>query len=164
MRSEYTEIWNVAGEEILGQNKVVDLPFKRISARAIIIRRSDGSIVGTLHRRGGKYALPGGAPEDGESILEAVVRELEEENIKLINPEQPSDEDLAVDFFRGYAELSIWHFFVVEDAEIGQSEENVESRWVFQNEDVWYPGMRERLLLEIGKHHTGLARRELLVE
>jgi len=53
---------------------------------------------------------------------------------------------------------------VVEDAEIGQSEENVESRWVFQNEDVWYPGMRERLLLEIGKHHTGLARRELLVE
>lgn len=81
MRSEYTEIWNVAGEEILGQNKVVDLPFKRISARAIIIRRSDGSIVGTLHRRGGKYALPGGAPEDGESILEAVVRELEEENI-----------------------------------------------------------------------------------
>ena len=48
MRSEYTEVWNVDGEEIVGQQKAVFLPFKRVSSRAIIIRRKDAAILGTL--------------------------------------------------------------------------------------------------------------------
>jgi len=163
MRSEYTEAWNVDGEEITGQKKVVSLPFKRVSARAIIIRKGDGAILGTLHRQGGKYALPGGSLEDGETTLEAVLRELEEENIHLIEPDQMAGNTFTVDYFGGYGELTIWHFFPVKNAQIGESDENIESRWVSQEEDVWYPFMWEKLLMEISRHLPHLVRRKVQI-
>jgi len=163
MKCEYTEVWSVDGEEIAGQQKMISLPFRRVSARAIIIRKRDGAILGTLHRRGGKYALPGGSLEDGENPLEAVLRELEEENIHLVEPDQALENTFAVDYFAGYGELSVWHFFLVADAHIGVSDENIESRWVSQDEDVWYPDMRERLLLEIRKHLPNLVKKEIQV-
>ena len=163
MRSEYTEVWSVDGEEIVGQQKVVFLPFKRVSARAIIIREKDGAILGTLHRQGGRYALPGGALEDGENTLDAVLRELDEENIHLVEPDKSLETALAIDYFDGYGELSAWHFFPVVDAHIGESQENIESRWVSQDEDVWYPYMRERLLIEINKHLPHLARKTVQI-
>lgn len=158
MRSEYTEVWNINGEEKIGQQKVVFLPFKRVSSRAIIIRKKDAAILGTLHRQDGKYALPGGGLEDGESPLDAILRELDEENIKLVEPDNTAELAFAVDYFDGYGELNIWHFFPVVDAQIGVSDENIESRWVSQDEDVWYPHMRERLIIEIGRHLPHLAR------
>jgi hypothetical protein len=163
MRAEYTEVWIHDGVETIGPKKVVRLPFGRVSARAIIVRKADGAILGTLHRQDGRYALPGGAVENGESTLEAVLRELDEENISLIDPDDAADEAMAVDFFGGYKELSVWHLFLVDDAQIGDSEENVISRWVSQDEDVWYPGMRERLLIEISKYLPDSARRSLKV-
>jgi 8-oxo-dGTP pyrophosphatase MutT (NUDIX family) len=159
MRSEYTEVWNIDGEEIVGQQKVVFLPFKRVSARTIIIRKGDGAILGTLHKQGGRYALPSGSLEDGEGTLESVLLELDEENIHLVEPDRALEAIFAVDYFDGYGELSVWHFFPVVDAHIGESVENIESRWVFQDEDVWYPYMRERLLMEISKHPPHLARK-----
>lgn len=161
MRSEYTEVWNVDGEEIVGQQKAVFLPFKRVSSRAIIIRRKDAAILGTLHRQGGRYALPGGALEDGESTLDAVLRELEEENIYLVEPDKSLETTFAVDYFDGYGELSVWHFFPVDDAHVGESQENIESRWISQDEDVWYPYMREKLLMEISRHLPRLAKKTI---
>jgi len=163
MKCEYTEVWSVDGEEIAGQQKVISLPFRRVSARAIIIRKRDGAILGTLHRRGGKYALPGGSLEDGENPLEAVLRELDEEHIYLIEPNKSLGNAFAVDYFAGYGELSVWHFFLVTDAHIGVSEENIESRWISQDEDVWYPDMYERLLIEIHKHLPHLAKKDIQV-
>ena len=150
MKAEYTDVWFVNGREISGEWKEVELPFRRISARAIIVRRKDSSILGTLHREGGRYALPGGGLENGESTIETVQRELSEENIVLKMPEW--NVNVAVDFYDGYEELSIWHMVLVEDASIGASEENIESRWVGQDEDVWYPSMRENLVLAINRY------------
>ena len=86
MKCEYMKIWSINGEEIAMQQKVISLPFKRVSARAIIIRKGDGAILGTLHKHGGKYALPGGSLENGENSLEAFLHGLEEEHIHLIEP------------------------------------------------------------------------------
>jgi 8-oxo-dGTP pyrophosphatase MutT (NUDIX family) len=147
MKAQYTDVWFDQGREIPGSVKSVNLPFRRISARAIIIRRKDGFIIGTLHRKNGKYALPGGAVEDGESTEQAVRRELAEENFNLISPEWETR--VVVDYFDGYCELSVWHIIIVDNVEIGFSEENVESRWVAQEEDVWYPYMQERILLAL---------------
>jgi 8-oxo-dGTP pyrophosphatase MutT (NUDIX family) len=164
MRAEYQDVWFVAGKTIQGEDKDVRLPFKRISARAIIVRRRDGAVLGTLHRAGGRYALPGGALEDGESTLQAVRRELEEERIELVDPDDSVEEDIVVDYFGGYGELSVWHLFTVADANIGSSEENVESRWLGQDEDVWYPGMREKLILAIHQYRPELAEVSLKVD
>ena len=156
MNAEYTDVINLDGEEIRGSHKAVQLPFKRLSARALVVRRRDGAILGTLHRAGGRYALPGGAPEDGESTLGAVLRELEEEQIQLIDPDSSYEGDLVVDYFEGYGELSVWHLFLVEDARIRESEENVETRWIAQEEDAWYPSIHEKLLMAISRHMPGL--------
>ncbi len=150
MKAQYTDVWFDQGKEIHGSAKTVNLPFRRISARALIIRRKDGSIIGTLHRKNGRYALPGGAVEDGESTKQAVKRELAEENFNLINPEWESK--VIVDYFDGYGELNVWHIIIVDDVEIGFSEENIESRWVTQEEDVWYPFMHERILLALNNY------------
>ena len=150
MKAEYTDVWFANGKEIFGERKEVELPFKRISARAIIVRRKDGAILGTLHQQGGQYALPGGALEDGESTLGTLQRELSEEKIGLVKPDW--NVNVAVDFYDGYGELSVWHLVLVEDATIGDSEENIESRWIGQDEDVWYPHMRENLILAITRY------------
>ena len=55
MKAIYKEVWFLDGKEILGQEKTVHFPFGRTSARALIIRRRDGAVLGTLHHQGGKF-------------------------------------------------------------------------------------------------------------
>jgi 8-oxo-dGTP pyrophosphatase MutT (NUDIX family) len=164
MKSEFTEVWFENGVEITGTHKTVNLPFKRASARALIVRRGDGAILGTLHREGGHFALPGGAIEDGESSAEAVKRELAEEHIRLIEPGVSWEKRVGLDYFEGYRELSIWHIFDVKDASIGVSEENLESRWVGQEEEIWYPFMHQKIILLINQFLPNLAVKRLVVE
>jgi 8-oxo-dGTP pyrophosphatase MutT (NUDIX family) len=161
MKAQYRDVWFDQGREIPGSRKSVNLPFTRISARGLIIRRKDGFIIGTLHRKNGRYALPGGAVEDGESTEQAVRRELTEENFNLISPEWEPKVD--VDYFDGYGELSVWHIIIVDNVEIGLSEENVESRWVTQEEDVWYPFMQERIILAINRYLPELCKTKIMV-
>lgn len=156
MKAEYVDSRYIRGREFNGSQKTIDLPFKRVSARAIIIRKKDGCILATLHRKAGKFALPGGALEDGESTEQAVRRELAEENIKLIDAEW--DPRVVVDYFEGYQELSVWHIALVEQAEIRPSRENVETRWLSQDEDLWYPSMREKILLALSQYTPDLCR------
>jgi len=152
MQTTYIEKGIKNGTTITGSQKTVTLPFYNISARALIVRRKDGCILGTLHRKGGKYALPGGAAEDGEDLAETVVRELEEENIRLIGMDADWQENIIVDYFKGYRSFALWYLIPVDDAEIAPCDENIETRWITQNEDAWYPLMRERILLEIQRH------------
>jgi 8-oxo-dGTP pyrophosphatase MutT (NUDIX family) len=161
MKAQYTDVWFDQGREILGSEKSVNLPFRRISARALIIRRKDGCIIGTLHRDNGRYALPGGAVEDGESTEQAVSRELAEENFNLISPEW--ERRVVVDYFDGYGELNVWHIIIVDNVGIGFSEENVESRWVSQEEEVWYPFMQERIILALNQYLPELCNAKIKV-
>lgn len=163
MQARYKEIWFLKEKEILGQEKAVNLPFGRVSARALIVRRSDGAILGTLHRQGGKLAPPGGAVDDGESPDQAVERELAEENITLLGCSDDWRNRFDVSYFDGYKELSVWYLLDVEDAEIGPCDENILTRWVAQTEDVWYSGLRELMLLMIKQNIPELARQDLRI-
>ena len=163
MKAEYLDVWFEQGVEKTGAQKSVELPFRRVSARALIVRTHDGALLGALHREGGRYALPGGAFEDGESSSEAVLRELAEENIKLIAPDSEWGTRIAVDYFDGFRELSVWHIIEVEDVTIGESEENVDCRWVQQGEDVWHPFMHERLILVLSRNLPDLAHTTIVV-
>ncbi len=124
-------------------------PFKLTTARAIIIRKKDGALLGALHRPDGRYALLGGAIEEGETPEEALIRELEEEKILLIDEDKGWEKRLAVDYFQGDNSLNFWYLVTVEDVQIGENEEVVDTRWFDQTQDVWYPGMREKICLAI---------------
>lgn len=127
-----------------------------MSARAIIIRQEDGAILGTLHRKNGRYALPGGAVENNEKVEDAILRELQEENITLIDSDDGWRERITVDYYNGYQELSVWYLFVVRDTDVKPCEENIETKWIGQDEDAWYPLMKEKILLAIQKQKPSL--------
>lgn len=105
--------------------------------------------MGTLHHRNGKYALPGGSIDHGENAEDAVVRELDEENIRLVGNDDEWRERMFVDYYHGYRELSIWYLFVVEDTEIKPCHETIKTRWIEQREDLWYPSIREIILIDM---------------
>jgi 8-oxo-dGTP pyrophosphatase MutT (NUDIX family) len=161
MKAEFNRVSFLNNEEVKGPQRIVHLPFDRVSARAIIIRRCDGKVLGTLHRQGAHFAFPGGAVEDGESTLQATKRELVEENIVLANAEWLPQ--FAVDYFDGYKELSVWHLALVDDAAIGSCPENIESRWLDQLEDVWHPYMREKMIVALNLYCPELARANVVV-
>ncbi len=143
-------------------NKFV-LPFDRVTARAIILRRGDGAILGALHHQDGRFAPPGGGVEAGEVPERAVLRELEEEGIRLIGPDAFWMRRLAVDYYPGYREMNLWYIFLVEDVQIGNSPEFVDVRWFDQTQDVWYPLMREKMFLAIKEHVPDMLKVEVSV-
>ena len=149
MKAEYQDIIVIRGKGIAGDHKSITLPFTHVSSRAIILRKAVGAILGALHRPDGSYALPGGAIDDGESAEDALQRELEEEGIHLIGSEEGWGERLGVDYYGGYNELCLWFIFLVDDAETQENEEILDFKWIRQEEDLWYPYMREKILLNL---------------
>ncbi len=164
MKAEYNEVWFLDGQEVQVGEKTISLPFGRVSARALIVRRGDGAILGTLHHEGGKLAPPGGAIDDGETSGEAIARELDEENIQLVGNSEAWKRRIAVSYYAGYKELSIWHIFDVEEAIIGECDENILSRWVEQDEDVWYPAMWEWIILTLNSELPELAQKAVVIQ
>jgi hypothetical protein len=139
------------------QSISVELPFERITARAIIIRLKDGAILGAQHHLGAKYALLGGGLNDGEDPPTALIRELNEENVRLQNLDGNWPDRVTVDYFAPYRELSFWYLMTVEDAIIGPSE-NIETRWIDQNNDIWYPHMLGKIILQMKTYVPTLVR------
>ena len=133
----------------LNTMKNFPLPFDRVTVRAIIVRRDDGALLGVLHRKDGSYSPPGGRMEEGESPEQTVLRELEEEHITLVGRDPKWRERIAVDFFPGRGELNLWYVFLAEDVLLRDSDEILDARWLDQSQDVWYPLMREKILLAI---------------
>ena len=152
MKIIYTDTMIINGERIKGEQKSNYLPFSHVSSRAIIIRRSDGAFLGALHRADGNYALPGGALDDGERAEEALIRELEEEGIELIGSDGRWEERLGVDYFSGYNELCLWYLFLVDRVELSEDDELLDIRWISQNENPWYPGTHEKILLSLRQY------------
>ncbi len=149
MKAEYQDIFIVKGQGITGDQKSISLPFTHVSSRAIILRKKDGAILGALHRPNGKYALPGGAIDDGESAEDALQRELKEEGFRLIGSDEGWRERLGVDYYSGYNELCLWYVFLVDDVDTEKNEEILNTRWIRQEEDLWYPYVREKILLNL---------------
>jgi ADP-ribose pyrophosphatase YjhB (NUDIX family) len=129
-----------------------NFPFKQVSARAIILRRRDGALLGALHRKDGKYAPLGGQVEEEETPEFTLMRELGEENIRLIDSLQGWENRLTVDYHHGDGSLNIWYIFIVDDVQLGENKEVLDTRWFDQTQDVWYPGMREKICLAIKKY------------
>ena len=129
----------------------IQLPFERVTARAIIVRARDAALIGTKHHKGAKYALPGGGLNDGEKPTNALIRELNEENIFLHGIDEKWQERVALDYFNDYRELAFWYVMKVDSATIGVSE-NIETRWIYLHEDVWYPQMREKIMLHLRQY------------
>jgi len=143
--------------------KEYDLPFKRVTVRAIIIRREDGALLGMLHRKNGKYAPPGGGMKKDETAEETLLRELEEEKIVVTGHDPKWRERIAVDYYDQTGELNIWYILLAEDVHIGNSEEWVDARWLDQTQDVWYPQMRERIFLAIEDYIPDMLKVEVSV-
>ena len=145
MRVSYQDMFVNKGKVIPGEEKNIRVPFHRVSARALVVRRKDGAVLGTQHRANAGFALPGGNMEDGESAEQAVVRELYEENITLIGGDESWRDQITVDYFAGYGELSIWFMFLVDEVEIKPSYENVTTRWLLPEENLWHVHLGDRI-------------------
>jgi 8-oxo-dGTP pyrophosphatase MutT (NUDIX family) len=152
MKAEYQDIFVLKGKGIAGDYKSITLPFTHVSSRAIILRKKDGAILGALHHPDGNYALPGGAIDDGENAEDALQRELEEEGIRLIGSDEEWNERLGVDYYGGYNELCLWYVFIVDDVETQENKEILNIKWIQQNDDLWYPYVREKILLNLLQH------------
>jgi 8-oxo-dGTP pyrophosphatase MutT (NUDIX family) len=152
MEATFNEITYYQGEPQVGGRKTIHLPFARVSARALIVRQRDGSILGVLHRPDGRFALPGGGVDAGEAPPDALLRELAEENIVLAGLVPGWEEQFGVDYFPGYRELNLWYVLLVDDVQTSPSPEIVAYRWVPQTEDPWYPGMLAQIMLLINRY------------
>jgi hypothetical protein len=91
------------------------------------------------------------------------MRELNEENIRLVGSDGNWRERMFVDYYNGYKELSVWFLFIVENAEIEPCHELVEARWIEQGEDVWYPSLREKILFNIKSVKPDLVKVRLVI-
>jgi hypothetical protein len=128
------------------------LPFERASARAIIVRRKDGALLGVLHNSTHQYAAPGGPISAGETPAEALNRLLEELHFLLIDSDVSWEKRLSVDFSQTSNQLDIYYILLVEDVRVGGYSEMMEVRWLDQTQDVWLPLLREKMLLALKEY------------
>ena len=135
--------------------RTIELPFNRVSARALVVRRSDGAILGVRHQPGRGMALPGGGIEDGEDPPQALRRELAEEGITLIGADEGWQDKFGVDYYEGYKELNFWFAIAVDDAELTPNPEINEWAWVPQTENPWYPNMGAQIAVFIARYFPG---------
>lgn len=155
MRATFHEINYYDGQTFDLGEKTVTLPFHRISARAIIVRRVDGAILGVRHGPTRRAALPGGGVDDGETPAQALRRELSEEGFTLIGADDVWAERFGVDYYAGYKELNFWFLITVEEVQVTPNPEIFASQWVQQAENPWYPGMGTLIRLLVEKYLPG---------
>jgi 8-oxo-dGTP pyrophosphatase MutT (NUDIX family) len=145
-------------------SRSIKFPFKQVSARALLLRRTDGAILGVRHRKGSRLSLPGGGVENEEGPEQALKRELDEEHILLIRPDSTWPEHFHVDYFHGYRELSFWFLITVDDIHDAPSPEIYEKAWVPQSEDPWHPGVRLGLVSLITQYAPELLQVQIRIE
>ncbi len=161
MKAEFREVTYFGGHRVEGGRKAIRLPFERVTARGLIVRRRDGALLAARHMPGGRFALLGGGLNDGESPDDALLRELAEEDISLVGLDGGWRDRLAVDYFDGYKELTLWFLMSVDDARWQPSPEIHEIRWLDQSEDLWYPHLHHLILQLLHRHLPEHARMDL---
>ena len=160
MKATFNEINYYDGQTLDLGPKTVTLPFHRISARAILVRRSDGAILGVRHGPKRMLALPGGGVDDGESPAQALRRELIEEGFTLIGADDAWETRFGVDYYAGYKELNFWFLITVDDAHMTPNPEIFAYQWVPQGENPWYPGMGALIGLLVQKYLPEMVNRD----
>jgi 8-oxo-dGTP pyrophosphatase MutT (NUDIX family) len=163
MKATFTEITYFHGSPIIHGKKKVKLPFERVTARALIIRRRDGAIFGARHHPGAMFALPGGGLKNRETPPEALLRELEEEDIRLVGADEGWRERFAVDYYAGYRELALWYLITVDEVALYPNPEIIETRWLAQTDAGWWPYMQEHFVLLINRMLPELAKAKIEV-
>jgi 8-oxo-dGTP pyrophosphatase MutT (NUDIX family) len=133
-----------------------NLPFESASARAIIVRRKDGALLGVLNNANHQYAAPGGQIAAGETPAQTLNRLLEERHFHLIDSDVSWENRLSVDFTQSTNQLDIYYILLVEDVRIGAYTEMTEVRWLDQTQDVWLPFLREKMLLALKEYFPEL--------
>jgi 8-oxo-dGTP pyrophosphatase MutT (NUDIX family) len=146
VKASFTEVTYFGGQRVEHGRKVLALPFERVTARGLIVRRRDGALLAARHMAQGRFALPGGGVNDGESPDKALLRELAEEDITLIGLADGWQDMLGVYYFDGYKELAMWYLMSVEDATWLPNPEVHEIRWLEQAEGGWYPHQHPLIL------------------
>jgi hypothetical protein len=132
------------------------LPFKHASARAIIVRRKDGALLGVLNNTDHKYEAPGEPIAAGDTAVEALFRFFEERHFLMVDSDVRWENRLSVDSSQNANQLDMYYIFLVEDVRVGGSTEMLEVRWLDQTQDVWRPLLREKILLAIKEYFPEL--------
>ena len=128
------------------------LPFEHASARAIIIRRKDGALLGVLNNADHKYEAPGEPIAAGETPAEALLRLFEKRHFLMVDSDVRWENRMSVDFSQNVNQLDIYYIFLVDDVRVGGSTEIMEVRWLDQTQDVWRPLLREKILLALKEY------------
>lgn len=164
MKASYSGNPEINQDGDLVQDRSIELPFESVAVRAVIIRRKDGAFLGVLYEEKENYVLPGELIANHESSDNGIIRILEETNIILINSDKKWRDRLTVDYFHGFRSLSLWYVFMVDDVQLGESENTSEIRWLDQSQDVWYPNMREKICLAVKENVPDLLQINLHLE
>ena len=117
--------------EILGANRFKTFSRTRIGSRAVIER--DGMILLSHETLSGRWLVPGGGMEEGETPEICCVRETEEETGLIVTPLRQFL--TLVEYYEEYRYIS--HYFVCEAAGTGQmrltdaeKKRGLEPRWI----------------------------------
>lgn len=103
----------------------------RVSAHAVIVDDDERILLLEPSYLRGRWALPGGNVEPGESVLEAVVRECREE----LGVEPVIDRLAGVHHQREFeAHVALFRAHLPSDAEVVLSDEHVAARWAGADE------------------------------
>lgn len=118
----------------------------RLIQKCIVVR-DDGKILALKrslddHSRGGNWDLPGGGYEQGEDVISAITREVQEEAGLIVHNPQPiffaNKIGVKEGFFEGDTVFGICYLCLDWDGEVVLSSEHVESQWVKPNDFLGY--------------------------
>ena len=137
---------------------------KHIVAAGGIVENNHGEILLVKHRDHKAWGFPGGQVENGENLIDAVIREIKEEsgiNASVDRLFAVSSNTASYEGTHGYETIptKVMFDFICKfvDGELSASDEIMESKWVKRDDVMDYmtsPAYRERFQAYLGFNGT----------